>query len=332
MNTRRWLLVCFLLGTCLTPAARAAEMDLSRPGLDGPTPVRLGLYLTDVYDISGADQAFSADVVLLAEWRDPRLASHASGVRGMDLADVWNPRLQLVNQRGVNAMMPQRVEVDSSGLVRYRQRWWGRFSARMDLQRFPKDRHEFQVQVATLGYPRDQVALVPLQERTGRAPVLSIPDWEVGPARAEIADFAPTPGAKALAGVRLTWEGRRHVGYYVAQVALPLVLIVLMGWTALWVDPLVVTTRMSVAVTTMLTLIAYRFAFGRQVPALNYLTQLDYFMLGATILVFMMLLIVAAGAYLVGKDRKILVHKIDRWSRGTFLVLFAVMLLWSWLA
>jgi Neurotransmitter-gated ion-channel ligand binding domain len=328
----RRFLACLLCSMWAGAAARAAEIDVSRPDLGGPVAVRLGLYLADVYEISGADQAFSADVVLLAEWRDPRLASTGPGVRGMDLNDVWNPRLQLVNQRGVNAMMPQRVEVDSSGLVRYRQRWWGRFSARMDLQKFPKDRHEFQIQVATLGYPRAQVELVPLAEKSGRASGLSIADWEIGPARAEAADFLPAPGAPALAGVRLVWEGRRHVGYYIAQVALPLALIVLMGWTALWVDPLVVTTRMSVAVTTMLTLIAYRFAFGRQVPALNYLTRLDYFMLGATMLVFLMLLVVAAGAWLVGKDRKILVDKIDRWSRAIFLALFAAVFLWSWLA
>lgn len=330
MNVRSCLLACLLLGP-VAPGTCAAQADVSRPGLNGPTPVRLGLYLADVYEISGADQAFSADVVLLAEWHDPRLAGDGPGVRGMALEDVWNPRLQLVNQRGVNAMMPQRVEVDSSGLVRYRQRWWGRFSAHMDLQKFPRDQHEFHIQIATLGYPRDQVELVPLPEKTGRIPVPSIPDWEIGPARAEVADVEPAPGVKALAGVRLTWQGRRHVGYYLAQVAVPLVLIVLMGWTALWVDPLVVTTRMSVVVTTMLTLIAYRFAFGRQVPNLNYLTRLDYFMLASTMLVFVMLLTVAAGAYFVGKDRKSLVHKMDRWARAAFLALFAAVLLWTWL-
>lgn len=330
MNVRAGLLV-WLFSVWAACGAHADAADVSRPGSNGPTPVRLGLYLADVYDISGADQSFSADVVLLAEWRDPRLASTGSGARALNLDDVWNPRLQLVNQRGVSAMMPERVEVDSTGLVRYRQRWWGRFSARMDLREFPKDRHGFHIQVATLGYPRDQVELVPLPEKTGRAPELSVADWSIGPALAGIADLEPSPGVKPLAGVRLAWEGRRHVGYYLAQVAVPLILIVLMAWTALWVDPSVVTTRMSVVVTTMLTLIAYRFAFGRQVPNLNYLTRLDYFMLAATMLVFLMLLTVAAGAYFFGKDRKALVHRMDRWARGVFLGLFAAVLLWTWL-
>jgi len=199
----------------------------------------------------------------------------------------------------------------------------------MDLRDFPMDRHRFQVQVASLGYPRDEVELTPTTEKSGRAPVLSVTDWDVGQARIESADFDPGLGAKALAGVQLTWEGRRRVGYYMVQVALPLILIVFMGWSALWVEPSVVTTRMSVAVTTMLTLIAYRFALGRLLPNLNYLTRFDYFLLASTILIFLMLLVVAAGAYLVGTDRKPLVCRIDRWSRAIFLALFAAVLLWS---
>jgi len=131
VNFRLRLLACLLFSAWAPAAARAAEIDLSRPDLDAPTTVRLGLYVADLYDISAADQAFSADVVLVAEWRDPRLASAGAGVRGMNLDAVWSPRLQLVNQRGLNAMMPQRVEVDASGLVRYRQRWWGRLRPRL---------------------------------------------------------------------------------------------------------------------------------------------------------------------------------------------------------
>jgi hypothetical protein len=320
-----------MLGAVAVRGAGAGEGDLSRPGAGGPpTPVRINLYLADLYEISSADQTFLADVVLLAEWRDPRLAGGGSGLRGMDLEEVWSPRLQLVNQRSVSTTLPQRVEVDPSGTVRYRQRWSGRFSTRMDLREFPMDQHRFHVQVASLGYPRDEVELISASERSGRAPILSVADWEIGSARIETADFDPSPGMKTLAGVHLTWEGSRHFGYYAVQVVFPLVLIVLMGWTALWVDPSVVTTRMSVSVTTMLTLIAYRFALGRLVPNLNYLTRFDYFMLGSTSLIFLMMLVVAAGAYLVGRDRKPLVCTIDRWSRAGFLAIFAVVLLMSW--
>ena len=215
-------------------------------------------------------------------------------------------------------------------MVRYRQRWSGRFTARMDLKDFPLDRQDFYVQVVSLGYSRDEVELISDQggKRSGRAEQLSITDWRLGPARMERVDFEPAPGMKAIAGVKLIWEGKRQVGYYTVQVILPLLMIVLMGWTALWIPPSVVPARMSVAVTTMLTLIAYRFALGRLVPNLPYLTRFDYFTLGSTILIFLVLLLVAATTYLFAtQNRAALGERINRWARLLFPVIFGVVFL-----
>ena len=327
-------LLTFAFLVCLiAPAWCATNMTTSRPNAGaGPTPVNVYLYVVDVFDVSGSDQAFSADVVLVAEWRDPKLAGRWTTIQSMKLEDVWEPRLQLVNQRGANALLPQRVEIDPEGLVRYRQRWSGRFTARMDLKDFPLDRQSFHVQVVSLGYSRDEVELVPDLggKRSGRAEQQSITDWTLGPARMETADFEPVSGMKPLAGVRLVWEGKRHIGYYAVQVILPLVMIVLMGWTALWITPSLVTPRFSVVITTMLTLIAYRFALGQLVPNLSYLTRFDYFTLGSTILTFLVLLLVAGTAYLVAADKLAAAERVDRWARLAFPVVFGAMFFVIW--
>jgi len=332
-RARSALLVCFALVAVVPSRASALEADLSRPGVEGgATRVEVGLFLADLHDVSGSDQAFLADVVLQALWHDPRLAGRWPSVRGVGLDEVWNPRLQLVNQRGVTTSFPQRVEVDPSGLVRYRQRWLGRFSTRMDLRDFPLDRQLFGVQVVSLGYSSDEVELV-LNSKdlpSGRAGELSLTDWQIGPARIETAAFEPGPGAKLLAGAALRWEGRRLVGYYAVQVVLPLVLIVLLGWLALWVNPAVVPARVSMSVTAMLTLIAYRFSLGKSVPNLTYLTRFDYFMLGSTVLVFLSVAVVAAGAYLIDKDRMPLVRRIDGWGRVLFPVALALVFGLAW--
>jgi len=327
-------LLAFALLVCLiAPAWCATNMTMSRPNAGaGPTSVNVYLYLVDVFEVSGSDQAFNADVVLIAEWRDPNLAGKWTTIQSTKMEDVWEPRLQVLNQRGVSALLPQRVEIHPEGLVRYRQRWSGRFTARMDLRDFPLDRQRFHVQVISLGYSRDEVELIPDLggKRSGRAEQLSITDWRFGPARMETADFEPAPGMKALAGVRLIWEGKRQVGYYTVQVILPLVMIVLMGWTALWIAPSMVPARMSVSITTMLTLIAYRFALGRLVPNLPYLTRFDYFTLGSTILIFVVVLIVAATTFLFAQNKTALAERISRWARLTFPVILGVVFLLIW--
>jgi glycine receptor alpha-4 len=322
------VLVCWIV-----PARCATNTTMTRPNAGaGPTPVHVYLYVIDVFDVSGSDQDFNADVALIAEWRDPNLAGRWTAIQSAKMEDVWEPRLQLVNQRGAISLLPQQVEIHPDGLVRYRQRWMGRFTARMDLKDFPLDKQRFYVRVVSLGYSRDEVELIPdlKGKRSGRAGQLSITDWRLGPARMEMADFDSAPGEKALAGVQLVWEGKRQVGYYTVQIILPLVMIVLMGWTALWIAPSVVPGRMSVAITTMLTLIAYRFALGRLLPNLPYLTRFDYFTLGSTILIFFLLLLVATTASLVARNKMALAERIDRWARIAFPVTFGAVFLLIW--
>ena len=131
-------LLAFALLVCwIAPGWCATNMTLSRPNAGAaPIPVNVYLYLVDVFEVSGSDQAFSADVVLIAEWRDPNLAGKSTAIQSAKLEDVWEPRLQVVNQRGASILLPQRVEIHPDGLVRYRQRWSGRFTARMDLKGF----------------------------------------------------------------------------------------------------------------------------------------------------------------------------------------------------
>ena len=316
---------------CVSCPAFGADQNASRPSADGPpTIVRIGLYLADLHEVSASDETFLADVILHAEWLDPRLAAHAAGVAARPLDDVWNPRLQIVNQRGATALLPERVEIDAAGRVRYRQRWMGRFSARMDLRDFPLDRQEFGVHVVSLGYERDQVDLTVHAIASARAAALSLADWDVGAARMEVMDYEAGPSLPTLAGVRLQWQARRHVRYYAVQVILPLVLIVIMAWTALWVDPSVVPARVSVSMTGMLTMIAYRFSLGHSVPNLTYLTRFDYFMLASTLLVFLILIVVAAAASLAGAGRMTQVRRLDRWSRQAFPIVFGAAFVWCW--
>ncbi|MDQ0390268.1 hypothetical protein [Labrys monachus] len=329
------LLAFLLLAAGAGPAFSQPEPFLSRPTSgETPTKVAVGFYLADIFEISAPDQTMLADVVIQAEWEDPRLAGRWSAVHSAALDEVWNPNLQLVNQRGVSMLLPQRVDVDPSGRVRWQQRWVGRISARMDLRDFPLDRQLFHIQVVSLGYTPDEVALVLRADypQSGRAATLSVTDWSMGAVRVEAANFEPVPGSQPLSGAQLSWEGQRHIGYYAVLVIFPLILIVVMGSGALWIDPSIIAARVSIAMTTMLTLISYRFSIGKSVPTLTYLTRFDYFMLASTIIIFAIMALVAAGAHLVGKGRIELVKRIDGWACVAFPIVFAIVFVLAWWA
>ena len=111
--------------------------------------------------------------------------------------------------------------------------------------------------------------------------------------------------------------------YYAIKIVLPLLLIVAMSWMVFWIDPKESGSKISVAITAMLTLIAYRFAIGELVPKVSYLTRLDYFIVGSTLIVFLVLLLVILTSNLAKSGQTQLAKRIDRWSR----IIFPLMLI-----
>ena len=95
----------------------------------------------------------------------------------------------------------------------------------------------------------------------------------------------------------------------------------MMSWAVFWIDPTTTSnSQISIAVTSMLTLIAYRFAVDSQLPRLPYVTRLDAFILTSTLLVFVSLVEVLVTTSLNNKQAK----KIDRYSRVIFPVIFTI--------
>ena len=91
-----------------------------------------------------------------------------------------------------------------------------------------------------------------------------------------------------------------------------------MSWMVFWIDPSLVASQISVSVTAMLTLIAYRFALSGNVPRPPYLTRLDYFLVGLTAAVFVTLVVMAAASYLFNQGRVDTAGRINRWGRVAF--------------
>jgi hypothetical protein len=285
-------------------------------------------FLIDVDDISTADQSFDANVFLSFRWHDPRLKHDGEGEVSRPVREVWNPRVQIVNQQKLWHTLPEIVEISSNGDVVYRQRFWGSFSQPLELKDFPFDSQAFTIQLAAAGYTPDEVELVADPDAPGgRAERFSVPDWEVTNWKVESGDYRSTPNEEATAGFAFHFEADRDAGYFLVKVIIPLILIVAMSWVVFWIDPLESGTQISVAITTMLTLIAYRFAVGAFLPRISYLTRLDVFILASTFLVYCSLIQVVVTSWFAKSERIPLARRIDLWSRLLFPAVFALMAL-----
>jgi hypothetical protein len=330
--TYRSVFFLWLLIAATTTIAGSQELAGTRPGGNGqPLTISGTLFLLDVSKIDGADQSFTADVFMMLQWRDERLASPTESIRRLPLDNVWNPRVQIINQRRIWKTFPEEVDVSPDGTVTYRQRYYGQFASALDLHNFPLDHHRFGLQLVVPGYGPKEIEFVLNTEGfgEGRSPQMTVPDWSVGPFELRTAPYAVIPGGREIAGLEGAFEARRHLGFYVGKAFVSVAIIVFMSWVVFWLGPEHVGPRLSVAVTSMLTLVAYRFLLGQSLPPVSYLTRLDYFLLGATILVFVALIQVALTSTTEESDptaRAIAVNRISRW---VFPAAFALLIVWS---
>lgn len=328
-----------MVALLVSPAARGEPQIVplppapARPGAgDGPTPVFVTAWYADITKIDSVAQEFSANLAFILNWQDPRLAHSGPGVKTYALADVWHPRWLIVNEgNNVKRSLPERVDVTPGGEVVYRQRLVGSFTKPLYLQNFPFDRDTFDVKLVVLGYRPAEIELMPnkksvlagLKDGIGIAPKLTMQDWRVTGVRAFAEPYVLAPGVE-VAGYALRFSAERRVQHYILKVFVPLVLIVVMSWAAFWIDPSQTAPQVSVAVTSMLTLIAYRFAVGAEVPKLPYLTRLDAFILVSSLLVFLTLVEVVTTTALAAHSRIDVARRIDRFSRCIFPILFVL--------
>jgi hypothetical protein len=313
-------------------SAAAAEPGISaniaeRPHTNGePTDITVQLFLLDVTRIQGASQSFTADLFMLLTWKDERIAGPGTGPLRLPVDSVWNPQIQIINQQRVDRTFPELVDVASDGTVTYRQRVYGEFSAPMELHKFPMDEHRIGFRFVVPRYTTDEVRIVPDDSAFGAviAQELSIADWDISDFRVRTEPFAPVRGGPEIAGIVGDFNAKRRLGFYASKAFLSVAIIVFMSWVVFWVDPSYVAPRMSVAVTSMLTLIAYRFLLGGVLPPLSYLTRMDHFLLASTLIVLVALIQVAYTTQLHSTERADQAARVNAMSRWVFPLVFFV--------
>src|SRR6476661_5922682 len=323
-------LILFAMSIQLARSAEAPAL-IERPQAEpGPTRVSVGIWMVDITNINSAGQNFTAEVAVVLRWRDPRLTHTGNGIVRYPLEQVWHPRVAVVNEtKSVSRGFPEAVEVEPDGTVNYRQRYAGAFTQPLRLRSFPLDRQTFRIQLVAVRYRPNEVMFVPdqdwmrngLRQAGGIAPSITLPDWTLEKWETKPLTYALAPGFD-YSGYAFEFTASRNVQHYIWKVILPLVLIVIMSWAVFWITPTDASPQISIAVTSMLTLIAYRFAIDNQLPRLPYTTNLDAFILMSTVLVFFSFIEVLVTTILENQKRNRLAITIDRSCRVVFPVIF----------
>ena len=81
---------------------------------------------------------------------------------------------------------------------------------------------------------------------------------------------------KYLNQLNIILEIERQSSYYVYKIILPIILILLVCWSVIWITPREIESRLTVTIVCLLSLIAYNFVIDKEIPKLEYLTIMDW--------------------------------------------------------
>ncbi|MGR9071454.1 MAG: hypothetical protein ACU833_00155 [Gammaproteobacteria bacterium] len=314
-------------------AAAASELLAQRPDAWWrPTKVYFLVFVVDIDNIDDANQNFTANVYLRMRWKDERLANPDGATRQISLEEVWNPRILLANRQGlVSKSLPDVVQVSPDGMVIYHQRYTGLLSQPLDLSEFPLDRHTFNIHFVAAGYSADELEFIPDTLRGNNilggsmAEKLSLPDWKILRHEALPLPYRPINQINT-AGFAFRFVAERYFSYYVWQIVFPLGVVVLMSCSSFWFERTEIGIRITIGTSSVLTIMAYRFVLASLIPRLPYMTRMDFFTVGCTLLVFLVLVTVVLIEFLTGRKQEAAAQRIDTAARIFFPASFIVFL------
>ena len=107
---------------------------------------------------------------------------------------------------------------------------------------------------------------------------------------------------------------KRNIKHYFFKIILPVFLILCIAWYVLWIPTKKYETRLNTSIIALLALIAYNFVFQDDIPKLNYLTDLDWYILLSYVFCCIPVFISIGSSKLGTKNQKVII-KINKLIR-----------------
>ena len=249
------------------------EITRTRPNADGPpTKVKFAIILLDLIDINETNETFDIDFIMAMQWQDERLSKHALGSSLEDcrirLNSIWHPEILMFGQGLTFHLDPEQdVDIDEHGVVGVKKRITGTFVSSLQLQYFPFDEQRLKIRVASSEYSsNDLMFILDKTIITKRENIESPAGWEILSNAHEILPDAKLEGFGSYARINQTISVKRLFGFWLWTLVVPLTLIVLMAWSVFWLDPHVFFPQITIGVTSVFKLIAFKLSLRDSLP------------------------------------------------------------------
>jgi hypothetical protein len=306
-------------GSCPAPE----KFSVTRPDPPGtPTVVGLAVLFQDVSALNDVDQSITADIDLIARWRDPRLADSDGGNVSVDctssLKPLWMPTLEPENLRARERFYDDRILINSSGIVTLTRRLIVQVAQPMDFTDFPFDRHLWKFAVMPVYSDSSELLFHPLPWTSGPERP-TIQGWQLGSPHPQTTLTRRGNRMGSFSRFEATLEVRRMPQFYRWVLGIPLLLIGLMAYLVYFIPASMVPQQIALGMTAILTAVAYMLTLNSSLPKIGYLTRADYLFVAIIVLAFLSLVKgVFTAALGSGQRSEVINNKLERLGRWLY--------------
>ncbi|XP_032787726.2 gamma-aminobutyric acid receptor alpha-like [Daphnia magna] len=259
-----------------------------RPDIGGPpTIVDVDIMVRSMGPVSEADMTFSLDCYFRQTWRDTRLA-HQQVSKADDqlslsvsmLDRIWKPDTYFYN--GKNSYLhtittPNKlVRLFPDGRILYSSRLTIKASCPMELRKFPMDVQLCPLSMGSFAYTQSEAIYRWNKDRQiVIAPGMKMSQFDLVSAPVSNYNISFKHGNHSMISVR--FHLHRHMGSFLIQVYGPCILLVVLSWVSFWLNREATADRVSLGVTTVLTMTFLGLEARANLPKVTYPTALDHF-------------------------------------------------------
>ncbi|XP_072253054.1 glycine receptor subunit alpha-2 isoform X1 [Leuresthes tenuis] len=277
-----------------------------------PVNVTCNIFINSFGSIAETTMDYRVNIFLRQKWNDPRLAYSKYPDSSLDLDpsmldSIWKPDLFFANEKGANfhdvTTDNKLLRIFKDGTVLYSIRLTLILSCPMDLKNFPMDTQTCTMQLESFGYTMNDLVFEWLENGAVQVSEgLTLPQFIMRDEK-ELGYCTKHYNTGKFTCIEVKFHLERQMGYYLIQMYIPSLLIVILSWVSFWINMDAAPARVALGITTVLTMTTQSSGSRASLPKVSYVKAIDIWMAVCLLFVFAALL-EYAGVNFVSRQQK----------------------------
>ncbi|XP_059090435.1 glycine receptor subunit alpha-4-like [Tigriopus californicus] len=263
------------------------------------TEVNFHVTVMSLDTIDESSMTYTCDVFFAQSWKDNRLRlpdNMTSEYRLLPiewLTEIWRPDSFFKNAKSVTFQtmtIPNHyIWLWKDKTILYMVKLTLVLSCPMHFNNYPHDTQTCNLEIESISHTTDDLIFIwdpqiPLDVDKG----IELPQLELISTKND--DCTTEYSTGKFTCLEVVFMFKRRLGYYLFHTYVPTCLIVIMSWISFWIKPEAVPARVTLGVTSLLTLSTQHANSQKSLPPVSYIKAIDVFMSGCTVFVFLSLM------------------------------------------